>query len=949
MSDFQVLTIGENPNVVFYAWRLLETNSCSVSIVNQKLSPTDPITFQSSSFSSTSGKSHSFHPSGLHHSIQQVPSGIKYDLVVLSAFSLQAFQSICQDLAPYLKENTTILVESTGFVNLEPFITLSLPKLKNLAVASIMNEFDIRLVDGNQFSHKTRANESRLYVGNPTSSKKNGGSTFQKTLKLFQLVQDSSKGKINLLIANSSKEFMTYQWKLALPRIIFSPLSVIFETYFPEELSKQILCKPLVTGLITEIFKIIKKMDCKLVKGSENEANLWKNWIDQFPIINGQGEDTLMDSPPLFYNYYQQYDLEIDLLLLQPILLADDHGIRTPYLENLYSIMCQYIKVNDPNVDSIFFQRRGTKNPSNNDYRALDEEYNEKTRHIELMNQDYDAKSSKLSRLNQQVNDLQLHFKSLEISHTNKEVEENQIKINIERSRLELDKLISSLNEKKLQIESLDKDILRKKEEVSNFKTPENAQGPFPGSTSKKEGAKPENAYRQSLIASPQGMKEMSDVALYGAALNGEIIQEANEPNGTEAFSGYQENGNSTGIPEKLSIDTQNVQKPRAYDQNQGMQGFQGQPPVAQGQGQAPQGQQQVQPGFQGQVNPQGQQPGSGYQNGFQQNNQYAAGSQQQYPPPQAFAQQPFSQQQPQPQQQQQQQQQQPYNYNNNYQNQQFGYKQNNYGNPQQNNGYYQSPMDQHPPHGLPTNGGIPPIFNNNLQMNNRYQPQQQMNNGFHPQKQRLSSIPSSIHSYYDQQGNGSNGYGPNGPGPQNGPNGGYANGYNGNGPNAYGGNNNGYQNQQKKGGRRSMFPQPSGNALQGLDMGGRGGMPMPTGPTGERPGSSGAVKNRPVTMNSPPMNQRKSQADLQIPPAQHGSSTYLQIPNTNRSNTSSLSTNDTPKTSQSRDDVSEGLQVQVPISNEPAGKPLGAVKNMSTLDDNKKKKTKSGIFGKKK
>ena len=47
---------------------------------------------------------------------------------------------------------------------------------------------------------------------------------------------------------------------------------------------------------------------------------------------------------PNFYNFHKQYDLELDLLLLQPILLSDDSGVRTPYLENIYSTMSQFQK-----------------------------------------------------------------------------------------------------------------------------------------------------------------------------------------------------------------------------------------------------------------------------------------------------------------------------------------------------------------------------------------------------------------------------------------------------------------------------------------------------------------------------------------------------------------------------------------------------------------------------
>lgn len=77
--------------------------------------------------------------------------------------------------------------------------------------------------------------------------------------KLLQYVQENSNGAISLLKSSNPKEFMTYQWKLALPRIVFDPVLVLFEIEYPEILKNQILSKPLITGLINELFKLIKK------------------------------------------------------------------------------------------------------------------------------------------------------------------------------------------------------------------------------------------------------------------------------------------------------------------------------------------------------------------------------------------------------------------------------------------------------------------------------------------------------------------------------------------------------------------------------------------------------------------------------------------------------------------------------------------------------------------
>lgn len=48
----------------------------------------------------------------------------------------------------------------------------------------------------------------------------------------------------------------------------------------------------------------------------------------------------------VYHFIHQTTPLNIDILLLQTILLADDFGIKTPYLEFLYSVLSQFERLN---------------------------------------------------------------------------------------------------------------------------------------------------------------------------------------------------------------------------------------------------------------------------------------------------------------------------------------------------------------------------------------------------------------------------------------------------------------------------------------------------------------------------------------------------------------------------------------------------------------------------
>lgn len=329
-------------------------------MVSKVLDPLIPIKFNSAHLAAGI-----FTPTAIVLSLSQLGSGEKFDFAIISVPNLQSFQSSCAELQSHLHSESVIVVECTGYVHLEPFVLLSLPKFKSLAVCSIMNESDIKQHPrSNTFVHKSSSLDHRIYLGTSTEETKasvplGDSEPFLRFYRALQTMQDKLEGSLGLLKSINAREFMTYQWKLALPRVVLNPLSVVFEQPFPANLEKQILVKPLISGLVLELFKIIKKMNCKLVKGFESETNILKSWLAIYPLSRGTLEPEHCDSNVTFYNFYHQQDIDLDLLLLQPILLGDDHGVKTPYLENLYSIMCQLLKINTSKL-SLFFARKSS-------------------------------------------------------------------------------------------------------------------------------------------------------------------------------------------------------------------------------------------------------------------------------------------------------------------------------------------------------------------------------------------------------------------------------------------------------------------------------------------------------------------------------------------------------------------------------------------------------------
>lgn len=543
------------------------TESCFVTMVSLGLEPLAPIHWESPLAPTL------FTPNILLPSLAHVESSSKFDVVLLSVSNLQSFQNVCAQLEPLLHLSSIIAVESTGYVQLEPFVLSSFSRAKGLSVCSIMNESEVkRLPNSNTFCHRVLNGDQRIYLGTCTDestlvNRVSESDQYSKLYKLLQMVQADLHSYISLLKSNNHKEFMTYQWKLALPRIILNPLSVIFEEPFFEKLGKQILAKPLITGLVNEIFKIIKKMECKLIKGFENESSICKNWLVHYPEPRQPLDPLYLETNPTFYNMYYNFDMELDLLLLQPILLGDDHDVRTPYLENLYSIMCQ-VQTWSRLENSIFFSRKfaGSEN-TRKDIQLLSDEL------AALQLEKQEAENSKHERLSilQQL-DESIRQKRESKDRLSKDMQDKSLQLEMNLRQLfdqqasklnELRELEAAIAERQSRLAQLDRDLSLKNTEKSDplklasLAIPENDpvfQQSVPAQQKQRspsqlkvdvdqQNKKLETAQDATKIQALQtpDMSEFSDIAVYGAEMNGDM-QTPRVPSSTSQQGNFSQN-----------------------------------------------------------------------------------------------------------------------------------------------------------------------------------------------------------------------------------------------------------------------------------------------------------------------------------------------------------------------------------------------------------------------
>lgn len=519
-NRLNVLAIGSNPNLLYYSLKLQGSSKFNIHTVNQALDAEPEISFIDNNFGDFK-----FKPDLVVNELNQLSSKVKYDIFLISSKSLQDISNVANSLTPLLNKNSIILVESTGFINLEPFLKNCLPSNLQLSVFSIMLNADIREIETNQFIILNKQRE--IFIGESnTNTSKYSKATQQNLNALSKLFQYDNKDDVKVILKSTYLEFLIEEWKIAIPKICFDPLLILFEEKDPSKLSNQILAKPLLSGLVTELITVAKTMGCKLPVGFDNESNFLKNWTSNYSNKSNSDIEYL-DSPSLFYNLFHKIDLNIDLLLLQPILLADDYGIKTPYLEFLYATICQFEKLN-LSKNSIFFQRLN------------ETETNGLKENLNLKSVEFDQQKIKLEKLIIQNQELISNYDQLNLKFNNSINSFDQLrneKLNlqqqVEQSELKFQQLQKANQSLENQLTQSQQALQKAKEAPIKVATIPIAKSSQDLRKIMEQSSEPEQVQQQAQpiptqisVEGTPDLRDLTDVAIYSAQFDSPTIQQ---------------------------------------------------------------------------------------------------------------------------------------------------------------------------------------------------------------------------------------------------------------------------------------------------------------------------------------------------------------------------------------------------------------------------------------
>jgi ketopantoate reductase len=352
-------------------------------------------------------------------------------VLLISPSSLKNLSNLHQATQALVTPNhTIILIESTYNIGLHSLIEAQFP---NNPVCSVSTQAKLRLLPAITNPINYHSNDPLpllLHSGHASKTWLSVPRTGASVSALSGLIHSLQNSGIE---ASASSTFDQLQWNQVIPTLAFQPLTIMLEACTPAALLANVLSKPLYTGIISELmaiaakhtgfpydedylreiiseFKLSSTPGAGFAAGTANDGltpsptastiSTTSNIADQNPF-----SPAYLEAPILFYEYFHGLPIAVDLLLLQPILMASDFGIKTPYLETMFAYLTQMMSLNSEKSESIFIQRKtsvGTKKGSSaglqsSEASARERSLDEREHQLQIREKQLDQREQKLN------------------------------------------------------------------------------------------------------------------------------------------------------------------------------------------------------------------------------------------------------------------------------------------------------------------------------------------------------------------------------------------------------------------------------------------------------------------------------------------------------------------------------------------------------------------------
>lgn len=352
-----LLSVGSSPAVVFLCSRLQASRGYDISVAWPEISsPDEKYVVVSDKFGHGSFQpNHAFDSldlasvkpvNALCNATEQrrsldpranAPTGASpscgFDILLVSLSHLRQVSRIAKSLADVVIPNHTIILVDTSS-GMPPLRNLFVDKFPDNPVMSIM------LSDCRMF---------RTLGPNPTLVHKTSNTTtvlefsalglFSTSKMVSDLLFNLQSSGLDITKPQSRTAYLQSLWQRCIPTLAFGPLSIILDIADISKLQQDILARPIYQGVIAELLALARAQGCTM------------------PDADYFGNEDLTRSLNMYNDFYNKLPIPVDVLLLQPILLADEFGLKSPYLESVFAFFSHLNVINSEDGKSALFQR----------------------------------------------------------------------------------------------------------------------------------------------------------------------------------------------------------------------------------------------------------------------------------------------------------------------------------------------------------------------------------------------------------------------------------------------------------------------------------------------------------------------------------------------------------------------------------------------------------------
>lgn len=299
------------------------------------------------------------------------------DIMLISAISLQAFETTCELLSGFTSNNTTVLISTDFGCELEP-VAMSYFGGKCKCVLSISCEVECRqlslgsyaLVNDDQCTITlglTYCDENfetdTCILENTKAALLELKGTTSSNVNRFLLELNVTKWIKSQLILDS-KQMALKMWEVIIPKISLNILSIIYEQFdydkMLENKSTEIIFRDLVQELFGICFAQCRNKVNKFLKVTgegEEEINFKKivKYCEskKLQLINSTANEhpEYLSLPFEPYCFYHRFEYPAQILLHQPIILAKKYNVPCSNLNFLYGFYTRLLTLSGLSIN----------------------------------------------------------------------------------------------------------------------------------------------------------------------------------------------------------------------------------------------------------------------------------------------------------------------------------------------------------------------------------------------------------------------------------------------------------------------------------------------------------------------------------------------------------------------------------------------------------------------